>query len=73
MRSTMSLLLALVGMLSGSAAAGEALNSSALPPNVLFVVGDDVGYNDIGFFNDHKVHTPTMDQLLEDGIFLSDY
>jgi arylsulfatase A-like enzyme len=44
-----------------------------LPPNVLFVVGDDVGYADIGFFNDEKVHTPVLNQLLKDGVFMSDY
>ena len=42
-------------------------------PHILFVVGDDVGYGDLGFFNDKKVNTPTLDNLLEDGIFLSDY
>ena len=57
-------------LISGAAANN---NSAALPPNVLFIVGDDVGYADIGFFNDHKVHTPTLNQLLEDGVFLSDY
>lgn len=48
-------------------------SGKATPPNVLFIVGDDVGYNDFGFFNDKKAITPTIDGLLEDGIFLSDY
>ena len=47
--------------------------SAAQPPNVLFIVGDDVGYSDFGYFNDEKTITPTIDGLLEDGIFLSDY
>ena len=47
--------------------------SSSAPPNVLFVVGDDVGYNDFGFFNDNKAYTPTIDGLLSSGIFLSSY
>ena len=34
---------------------------------------DDVGYSDFGFFNDNKTITPTIDKLLADGIFLSDY
>ena len=25
------------------------------PPNVLFIVGDDVGYSDFGYFNDQQV------------------
>ena len=34
---------------------------------------DDVGYSDFGFFNDNKTITPTIDNLLANGIFLSDY
>ena len=40
---------------------------------MLFIVGDDVGYSDFGFFNDKKTVTPTVDNLLESGVFLSDY
>ena len=43
------------------------------PPHVMFIVGDDVGYSDFGFFNDNKTITPTIDGLLEDGIFMTDY
>lgn len=31
------------------------------PPHVLFIVGDDVGYSDFGYFNDKKTITPTID------------
>ena len=41
--------------------------------HVLFVVGDDVGYSDLGHFNDRKTVTPTMDGLLASGIHLADY
>lgn len=40
---------------------------------VLFVVGDDVGYGDFGYFNDQKTITPTVDKLLATGIHLADY
>lgn len=43
------------------------------PPHVVFIVGDDVGYNDLGHFNDKKTITPTLDGLIENGIWLSDY
>ena len=58
----------LVAPMVAAAAEGAA---AAQPPNVLFVVGDDVGYSDFGYFNDHKTITPTIDNLLEEGIFLS--
>lgn len=55
-----------INLLVSVAAAGQ-------PPNVLFIVGDDVGYNDIGYFNGKKTITPTLDGLLDSGIMLSDY
>ena len=30
------------------------LAAASQPPNVLFVVGDDVGYSDFGYFNDQQ-------------------
>ena len=54
-------------------AAKAAAGSSLKPPHVLFIVGDDVGYADIGHFNDKKTITPTLDGLLTDGVMLTDY
>jgi len=45
----------------------------ATPPNVLFIVGDDVGYNDFGRQNGGKTQTPFIDGLLAEGVMLSDY
>ena len=47
--------------------------ASANPPHVVFIVGDDVGYSDFGYFNDNKTITPTIDGLLSEGIFMTDY
>ena len=62
-------------MPGGFAAASLAIAAAGAgaPPNVLFIVGDDVGYTDFGYFSDKKTITPTIDGLLEAGIFLSDY
>ena len=52
---------------------GGASGSGGAPPrSILFVVGDDVGYNDLGAFNDGKTITPTIDGLIRSGILLSD-
>ena len=32
-----------------------------------------MGYSDFGYFNDNKTITPTIDGLLKEGIFMSDY
>ena len=42
-------------------------------PHVLMVVADDLGRNDLGYFNGGKSETPAMDALLSDGIFLAHY
>ena len=42
------------------------------PGTPSFVVGDDVGYNDLGALNDGKTITPTIDGLILSGILLSD-
>ena len=41
--------------------------------HVLFIVGDDVGYNDIGATNGGKTTTPVLDGLIKNGITMSDY
>ena len=57
------------------AAALQALTTcaEAAPPHVLFVVGDDVGYADLGHFNDRKTATPVLDSMIESGIMMADY
>ena len=32
-------------------------------PNILFIVGDDVGYADVGFHNCRDIPTPNLDAL----------
>ena len=43
------------------------------PPNILFIVGDDVGYNDLGVVNGGKTTTPHLDALYRGGMALKDY
>lgn len=42
-------------------------------PNIIFIVGDDVGYNDLGAVNGNRTYTPHLDRLKADGITLSSY
>jgi hypothetical protein len=51
---------------------GVATAQTQQKPHVLFVVADDLGRNDLGHFN-HIAETPTIDSLLESGIFLESY
>lgn len=50
------------------------LDSSEVPPNIFFVLVDDMGYNDVGFQStDLAYATPTLDRLANNGIILTNY
>ncbi|VGO23573.1 sulfatase family protein [Pontiella sulfatireligans] len=41
-------------------------------PNVVFIITDDQSWDSIGFMGG-KVHTPRLDQMAKEGIYLSDF
>lgn len=43
------------------------------PPNILFILTDDVGWNEVGFNNPTKKYTPNIDQLRESGLSLDQF
>ena len=38
------------------------------PPNVIFMLTDDLGYSDIGCYGAQKVKTPHIDRLAAEGV-----
>lgn len=38
------------------------------PPNIVFILADDLGYGDIGPFGQQIIRTPTLDQLAREGM-----
>jgi arylsulfatase A-like enzyme len=42
--------------------------ASAEKPNILFIVGDDMGYADVGFHGCSDIPTPHLDALAESGV-----
>jgi len=47
--------------------------SAAQPPNIIFIVADDLGWNDMGFKNGGLINTPNVDSLVRDGLELDQY
>ncbi len=57
-------------MLSIAALSAIATSATAAPkqPNVLFILVDDLGWNDLGFMGSEYYETPNIDKLSEQGV-----
>ena len=42
------------------------------PPNIVFILADDYGFNDIGYHGS-DIHTPNLDKLASNGVKLENY
>lgn len=47
-------------------------SSNAKKPNIIFILADDYGYQDIGY-HDSDIKTPTLDKLATSGVKLENY
>lgn len=61
------LLLLAVGFTVGSATLAAGPDSQS-PPNIIFVLADDLGFNQIGCYGDTPIRTPNLDELASNGI-----
>lgn len=63
------LLLLFVGLLSACTNKRD-----QLPPNIIFIMADDLGYGDLGCYGQKKIKTPNIDRLAKEGIqFMQHY
>ncbi|MBN2132335.1 MAG: arylsulfatase, partial [Sedimentisphaerales bacterium] len=42
--------------------------ASSIRPNIVFIMADDLGYNDLGCYGQEKIQTPNLDRLAHEGI-----
>src|ERR1051325_5286691 len=59
-----------------SAAAGalspEIMRSAPSPPNLIFILCDDLGYGDIGCYGARDIRTPHLDRMARQGVRFTD-
>ncbi len=41
---------------------------NAAPPNVVFILADDLGYGELGCYGQQTIQTPSLDRLAEEGL-----
>eukprot|EP00730_Choanoeca_flexa_P008226 TRINITY_DN12463_c3_g1_i7.p1 TRINITY_DN12463_c3_g1~~TRINITY_DN12463_c3_g1_i7.p1 ORF type:complete len:543 (+),score=96.31 TRINITY_DN12463_c3_g1_i7:273-1901(+) len=47
---------------------------SCTGPNIVFILADDLGYNELGYINETRgIQTPNIDQLANNGVKLTNY
>ncbi len=66
----------LQGMAAGTAAMAVSrsipAHAAAGPPNIIFILADDIGYGDLGCYGATKVKTPNLDRLAREGMRFTD-
>ena len=43
------------------------------PPNIIYILADDLGYGDPGCFGQEQFHTPNIDRLAAEGMRLTQH
>lgn len=49
------------------------IRESSSPPNIIYIMADDLGWGDLGCYGQQQLKTPNIDQLASDGIRFTDH
>ena len=52
---------------------GGCHSTTKTPPNIIFILADDLGYGEIGCFGQDKILTPNIDALANEGVRLTQH
>ncbi len=47
--------------------------STSAPPNIIYIMADDLGYGDLGCYGQQQISTPNIDRLAAQGIRFTDH
>ena len=60
-------------MVSGEVIAAAKDRATSNPPNIVFILADDLGYRELGCYGQKKIRTPHLDQLAAEGMRLTQH
>ena len=47
------------------------ISAPPTPPNIIFIMADDMGYGDLGSYGQKTIQTPNLDQMAVEGLRFS--
>ncbi len=65
--------LILMVVLMSSLSYGAKNSIRKAPPNIVFIMADDLGYGELGYYGQEKIQTPNIDKLAENGMRFTDF
>lgn len=65
--------IAILGALFSATGTSRLQAAPTQPPNIIFVLADDLGYGDIGAFGQKIIKTPVLDRLARGGMVLTQH
>src|SRR2546428_8832506 len=67
------MLRALFGLVIGLSFASDLSAQEKRPPNIIHILGDDIGYDDFSCFGSKVISTPNIDKLAKSGMKLTSF
>ncbi len=59
---------------SSNSVSSNSVSSDSVPPNIVFILADDLGYGELGCYGQQKIRTPNLDRLASQGMcFMQHY